>query len=153
MSTKPINKKKALVIFITTSAIIILDQLLKYLIIRKLEPGRQISLISNFLYLTHIHNFGAAFSLFQGETLPLILFSIAVIGIILKLYKKIPDKLYVQISTAFLLGGIIGNLIDRIRLGYVVDFISLTFWPSFNVADSGITLGVIGLIIYFLKKK
>lgn len=147
------ENKKALIISITAAIIIILDQLLKFIIVKRLEPGRQISLINNFLYLSNIRNFGAAFSLFQGERLPLILFSIAVIIIIIKLYKKIPNKIYVQISTALLLGGIIGNLIDRVKLGYVIDFIDFTFWPAFNVADSAITLGVLGLIIYFLKKK
>ncbi|MBW2977237.1 signal peptidase II [Candidatus Woesearchaeota archaeon] len=150
---KSIKNKKALTVSITSIIIIVLDQLLKYLIVKRLEPGRQITLISNFLHITNIHNFGAAFSLFQGETLPLILFSIAVIIVIIKLYKRIPKLLYVQISTALLAGGVIGNLIDRIKLGYVIDFIDFTFWPAFNIADSAITLGVLGLIIYFIKKK
>jgi len=149
----PIKKKKALIFFLTSISVIILDQLLKYLVVKRLEPGRQITLISNLLHLTQIHNFGAAFSLFQGERLPLILFSIAMIVIIICLYKRIPNKPFVQVSTALLLGGIIGNLIDRIRLSYVIDFIDFKFWPAFNVADSAITLGVIGLIIYLLKKR
>jgi len=103
--------------------------------------------------LTNVHNFGAGFSLFQGATQLIIWFSIIVIGIIVYLYDKIPRLLYVQLSTASLLGGIIGNLIDRFRLGYVIDFIDFRVWPTFNIADMAITLGVIGLIIYFLKKK
>jgi len=147
------DKKKTLVISIAAIIIIILDQLIKYIIVKKLEPGRQITLINNFLYLTNIHNFGAAFSLFQGATQPIIWFSVLVIGLIIYFYDKIPKKLYVQLSTALLLGGIIANLIDRVRLGYVIDFIDFRVWPAFNIADSAITLGVIGLIIYFIKKK
>ena len=84
---KGIKKKKALVISITALVIIILDQLTKYLIVKRLEPGKQIPLINNFLSITNIRNFGAAFSLFQGETLPLILFSIAVVIIIIRFFN------------------------------------------------------------------
>jgi signal peptidase II len=150
---KDIKKKKALVIFLIILAVVILDQLMKYLVVKRIEPGGQISLINNFLYLTHVHNFGAAFSLFQGAAGLIIWFSVIVIGIILYFYDKLPDLKYAQASASLLLGGIIGNLIDRIRLGYVIDFIDFRFWPAFNVADIAITAGVIGLIIYFIKKR
>lgn len=145
--------KKALIISITALIIIILDQLTKYLLTGNLGLGEQIILIQNFLYLTNVRNFGAGFSLFQGATQLIIWFSIIVIGVIIYLYDKIPKKLYVQLSTASLLGGIVGNLIDRFRLGYVIDYIDFRIWPTFNIADIAITAGVIGLIIYFLRKK
>ena len=147
------DTKKALIISITALIIIILDQLTKYFVAGNLEPGTKIILIKNFLYITNVHNFGAGFSLFQGATQLIIWFSIIVVGIIVYLYDKIPKKLYVQLSTASLLGGIIGNLVDRFRFGYVIDFIDFRIWPTFNVADIALTAGVIGLIIYFLKKK
>jgi len=147
------EKKKILVFSIAAIIIIVLDQITKFLIVKSLEPGKQISIISNFLYLTQMHNFGAAFSLFQGMTTLIIWLSIIVIGIILYVFDKIPRKKYVLVSTALLLGGITGNLIDRIRFGYVIDFIDFRIWPAFNIADSAITIGVIGLIIYLIRKK
>ncbi len=69
------------------------------------------------------------------------------------MYEKIPKQRSIQFYVGLLLGGTIGNLIDRLRLSYVIDFIDLKIWPSFNLADAAITVGVIGLIIYFIRKK
>ena len=73
------------------------------------------------------------------------------IGLILFYYDKLPKKKYVVVSTALIFSGAIGNLIDRIFLGYVVDFIDIGLWPAFNVADSAITIGAIGIIYYLIK--
>jgi len=138
---KPLEKKKLSIILITTISIIFLDQLLKILITKSIIP------------ISYTTNTGAGFGLFQDSTSLLIWFSIIVIGIICYLYDKIPEeKKYIQFSIALILGGALGNLIDRIRFGYVVDFINLRIWPSFNIADAAITLGVIGVIIFLIKK-
>ncbi|GAJ17757.1 unnamed protein product, partial [marine sediment metagenome] len=83
----------------------------------------------------------------------LLWFAIIVVGVILYLYDKIPDETQIQIFTALILGGTLGNLIDRIKFGYVIDFLDFQIWPAFNLADSAITIGVIGLIIYLIRKK
>lgn len=132
------DKKKVLVIFLTALLIILLDQLTKFLAEK---------------YLITIHNTGAGFGLFKDSTTLLIWFSIIVIGAILYSYDKIPEKTSIQLFVGLLLGGTIGNLIDRLRLSYVIDFIDLKIWPSFNLADAAITIGVIGLIIYLIRKK
>ena len=133
---------KLLIISIISISITLLDQLIKALIIKDILP------------ISYTRNTGAGFGLFQDSAVLLIWVSIIVVGIIFYLYDRIPVKeKLVQLSTGLILGGTIGNLVDRIRLGYVVDFIDLNIWPSFNIADAAITIGAIGLIIYFLRKK
>ena len=145
--------KKLFIILITTATIIIADQITKKLITHFLEFSQSISLINNFLYLTLIHNYGAAFGMLQNTTSMLIWISVIAIGVILYFYEKIPKKTSIIIYVSFILGGTISNLIDRIRLGYVIDFIDFGIWPAFNIADSVITIGAIGLIIYLFRKK
>ncbi|MBW2986896.1 signal peptidase II, partial [Candidatus Woesearchaeota archaeon] len=109
----------------------------------------------NIFHLTLIKNFGVGFGLFNAPASRwvLIIITVIIIGIILYYYKKIPEKYLPIISTSLILGGAIGNLIDRFLLGFVVDFLDFRVWPAFNVADSAITIGVIGLIIYFWQSK
>lgn len=123
-------------------AVVLLDQILKILIIKQILP------------IPFSTNTGAGFGILQGMTDVLIWISIAIIGLITYYHDKIAleDK-YVHMSVALILGGAVGNLIDRIRLGYVIDFINLRIWPSFNIADAAITVGAIGLIYYSIKKK
>ena len=111
--------------------IIILDQVTKF-IARK--------------YFTVTKNTGGAFGILQSQTLFLILVSIAVA---LYIIYYLNDHHYLELG--FLLGGVMGNLIDRLFLGYVTDFINLGFWPSFNIADSFNTTAVI-LLIWRLRK-
>jgi len=137
-------------IFIITSfLIVLLDQFSKYYIQKILPLNGGIKLTS-FFSITHTINYGAGFNILQGWRIFLILFTFSAIGVIFYYYKQIPNNL-VSFYAALILGGAIGNLLDRILFGYVVDFITFSFWPSFNVADSAITLGAIGLIIYYWK--
>jgi signal peptidase II len=79
------------------------------------------------------------------------LISLLVASGIIYYYAKIPSKPWPQVLWALFLGGVLGNLIDRLFRGYVIDFIDLGFWPAFNVADASITVSVIGLIIWYWK--
>lgn len=129
------------ILFISITLIIIfLDQLTK----RLFDKG--------FLGVVTTHNTGAAFSILQGANGSLMWFSIFVIGIILFYYDKIPKNKFVYAAVALLFAGIVGNTLDRMFLGYVIDFIDLGFWPSFNIADSAICVGAVGLIVYYWKK-
>ena len=125
--------------FLIALAVIILDQLTKNLF------TKEIILIKDFLKITFITNTGSAFGTLQGFNSHLIFFSLIVLGAILFYWDKIENK--EKIFYTLIIGGIIGNLIDRIVYGYVIDFISFSFWPAFNVADSALTIGIIGLII------
>ncbi|MBW3022109.1 signal peptidase II [Candidatus Woesearchaeota archaeon] len=98
-------------------------------------------------------NYGAGFGILQNQTTLLIITSIAILVLLLLYYKQIPKKYSYQTFTAFILGGLLGNLSDRMFLGFVTDFINLKVWPSFNIADACISAGVIGLIIWMFKEK
>ena len=153
VNMKSTDRKKALIIFLISFSIILLDQLIKFFIIKKIPLNSSVTIIPKIFSLTHIHNYGAAFGLFQNSSQLLIWFSIIIIGIILYIYDKIPKEKIGQILVALVLGGTLGNLIDRIRFGYVIDFLNFKIWPAFNLADSAITIGTIGLIIYMIKRE
>ena len=148
-------KQKNLIFFGLALLVVILDQLTKFLITSKLTFAESIPVIKNFFYLTLIKNFGIGFGLINTPAARWILITITIIiiCIILYYYKNIPNQLLPIISTSLILGGAIGNLIDRLLFGFVIDFIDFQLWPAFNIADSAVTIGVIGLIIYFWREK
>lgn len=134
------------------------DQWSKHYIAMHYEYGESRSIWEPFLYFTHVRNIGAAFSTFEGQMFWLSLVAIGVVIGIIVYERMLPlDRpLLLSISLGFLLGGALGNLLDRVSLQYVVDFIDLHYqghniWPIFNVADTCINLGVGLLIIYFIR--
>jgi len=146
-------KNKYLTIFSITLIIVFIDQITKFLIKINFELNQTLPLLKNIFHLTYIHNFGAGFGILQQQRFILIFISIIVIGFILFYLDRIKEKeRLLQILVGFILGGTIGNLIDRIAYGYVIDFLDFRIWPIFNFADSFVTIGVIGLIIYFWRK-
>lgn len=152
---KKYNKKSIspLMFFLIPFLIVVFDQLTKFLIRNYLALGQSAPAIKNLVYFTYIQNTGAGFGLFRSFNSALVWISIIIIGIILYNYGKIVKNKTTTIALSLILGGAVGNLIDRIFLGYVIDFIDFRFWPAFNVADSAVTIGVLILIVYFIKKK
>ncbi len=149
------NKKYIkLFCWIIVGLIICLDQLTKYIALDKLVGSESLPLIKNIFHLTLVKNSGIAFGLFPNGTIIFIIFSFLAAGIILGilLKKKIPEILP-DTALALILGGAAGNLIDRLRWGYVVDFFDFRIWPVFNIADSAISVGVVLLSFYILKKR
>ena len=145
--------KKNIIIFSAALAVIILDQLTKYIIKKNLQLGQSVPLIKNILHFTYVTNTGSAFGLFKNFSLFFTLFSaIAVIVIFYYLKKIKKDEKGIQFAVSLLLGGTIGNLIDRLTYGAVIDFIDFRIWPVFNVADSAVTVSVI-LLIFMLWEK
>jgi signal peptidase II len=115
-------------------------------------PDHSISLVGELLRLTYVSNRGAAFGILQNQSILFVIVGIAVIGAILVSYRYFPKmSLLLNIALGLQLGGAIGNLMDRIRLGYVVDFVDVAIWPVFNVADSAIVVGVGVLAFHLLK--
>ena len=110
-------------------------------------------LIKGIFHLTLIHNRGAAFGILKNHT-PLFIF-ISILAVILIYFaiqnNKSQKYSFYNISLALILSGALGNLIDRLRLGYVIDFLDFRIWPVFNVADSAITIGAILLGYSILK--
>ncbi len=130
--------------------VIVLDQLSKYYIQTNMELNSSIPVIEGLFSITYIQNTGAAFSLLQGKTIILILIQVFVILAILVyvFLKKNPLHWTLLLSLAFIVGGGAGNLIDRVRFGYVVDYLHFHFWPIFNIADISVCIGCGLLIIY-----
>jgi|SRR3989338_1783104 len=145
-------KNKYIIVFSTALIIVLIDQITKFLIKANFQLNQSLPLIKNTFHLTYIHNFGAGFGILQQQKWILIFISIIVIGIIFYYFDRIKDKeLSLQVLVGLILGGTIGNLIDRLAYGFVVDFLDFRIWPVFNFADSFVTIGVIGLIIYLWK--
>ncbi len=145
--------RKYLTVFSTALIIIIIDQVAKFLIKTNFQLNQTLPIINNIFHLTYIHNFGAGFGILQHQKYFLIFISIIVIGFIFYYLDRVRNnERLLQMLVGFVLGGTIGNLTDRIINGYVIDFLDFGIWPIFNFADSFVTIGVIGLIIYFWKK-
>ena len=138
---------------ISAVCVLILDQVTKYIIIEKLPISSEIEVIRGFFYITHLKNTGAAFGLFQDSTRTLTIISFVAIAliIILKIILKLNYAFY-NVSLGFILGGALGNLIDRYFVGEVTDFLNFTFWPVFNIADSFIIIGFCLIIILILRE-
>lgn len=136
-----------------------LDLVSKHLIDKSLGTvGVSKEIIHGFISFIYIHNSGAAWGIFSGRSIFLIIISIIVIALFIAFYvlrlRKFKDKisLWLSVSLGFIAGGCFGNLIDRIAFGYVRDFINFDFmnFPVFNVADICLTVGIILLFIYFI---
>ena len=146
-----LNKKIQSIIFLS----LILDQISKIVINTNLKENESIKVIGSFFKLTKVFNEGAAFSLFDGSKVFLIIVSIISILFLLYMMKDFKDSKLNNIAFGFIFGGILGNLIDRLFLGYVRDFLDFNIlgfhYPVFNLADSFIVIGVIILIIELIK--
>ena len=140
-------------IFIIISSVIFLDQATKFLARKFLQLNNPVPLIKNFFNLTLVHNRGAAFGMFQNQLFMFVLISIFAIALIICCLRDKKNSLIFKVSLSLILGGAIGNLIDRARFGFVIDFLDLRVWPVFNLADSVITIAAILLIWELLFKK
>ena len=131
---------------------VVADQLTKLLITNTLGPGEGWPLLAPLLSFTYVQNTGAAFGLFKGQQFTFIFVSIGVISWILGIVCTMAGALPLPVTwgLGLVFGGAVGNLIDRLRVGYVIDFIDLHVWPVFNIADAAITVGVALLILYSL---
>lgn len=145
---------------------ILLDQITKLWVLRTIPVGfywgydgtpEGTAIIPGVLYLVHIHNPGAAWGIMAGMSFWLALLGIAAVVVIITCHRHLElNRTYNQIVFGLMIGGIIGNVIDRLRSGKVVDFIDVRLWgdfrwPAFNVADSCITVGVILYLIATLR--
>jgi signal peptidase II len=141
------SRARALVRAAAVAAVVVgLDQLTKHLIADQISPGAVHKFLPG-IKLVHDRNTGVAFSLFSGGgTLVLVLTLIALAVLVGYLVMR-PDRPWLWLPTGMLVGGAIGNLIDRLASGAVTDFIKLPDWPAFNVADMSITFGVAILVL------
>lgn len=128
------------------------DQISKWAITSNLSLSESIPLIENVLHITYIRNTGAAFSMFEGQATVLGIFTAVLVtaGLVFIYVKRKSEDRLMMVAVSMIIGGGIGNLIDRAAYGYVVDFIDFRVFPVFNVADICVTLGCALLIVYVL---
>lgn len=147
------RKKPFIIAVITAVGVLVIDQITKYLIVCRFTLGESISLIPGLFNITYIHNRGAAFGIFQNQTIPFVIITfIALFVGIWVIYKRYFDSLVMDWAILLVMSGGIGNLIDRVfRKGNVVDFIETAFmeFPVFNIADCAVTIGG-GLMVLYL---
>lgn len=135
-----------------------IDQISKLLVVNLLTKTDSITIIKNFFYLTYINNDGAAFSILVGKRIFLILIAVLVIVMLISYIKKnnIQNKLEL-VSISLIIGGSLGNLMDRVVRGYVIDFLDFKIFnynfPIFNLADTFIVIGVILLLLKEIRKE
>ncbi|MFH0874375.1 MAG: signal peptidase II [archaeon] len=129
--------------------IVALDQITKYAIRSSLILGKNNPIIPYILDFTYLQNTGAAWGILKNNNMLFIWIYLIALGIILYNYESLPKP---KFAMSFILAGIIGNFMDRIFLGHVVDFIDFKFWPVFNVADSAISIGAAIIIIYGIRE-
>jgi len=128
---------------------LVLDQLTKWLTIENLAVGESWP-ATGFFRFTHAWNTGTAFSLFQGQGDILTWVSLGAVGVLTWIYRSFDNPPWLlRVAFGLQFGGAIGNIIDRIRIGHVTDFIDIGLWPIFNIADSSIVVGIGLMIFYF----
>jgi signal peptidase II len=144
---------RAAVLLLTALAILIADQLTKALVVANLSLGEKARVLGDVVQIWHAQNRGAAFSLFQGGTAVFVVVSILSIGMVAYFHRTMRARSpWLHVVLGVILGGTLGNFIDRLRQGYVTDWLSVgigdTRWPTFNVADSSVVVGIGILVIY-----
>lgn len=145
-------KKKSLII---ATIIVIIDQVLKIVIDNILSINESIQVIPNVFYITKVYNTGAAWSLFEGSGILLIIIAIVAFFLLLKYQNVFVEKKRNTLAFALIYGGLVGNLIDRVIYGYVIDYLHIYIFgfsfPVFNLADMAIVVGFLLIIIAIIK--
>ena len=150
------GKRESGVIFLITILVILVDQFFKIVLSSSLALNESVPVIKNLFHLTLVHNTGIAFGLFKGSSS--IILVVTILGLVLIAYHfkrnffisstlEFKATFLEKLAVGFVLGGAVGNMIDRFRLGYVIDFLDFRIWPVFNMADSCITIGATILLI------
>lgn len=146
--TAAISRWRRWLVVAVALGLVALDQLSKWLVVTHLVPGQSVRVCA-ILDFTYSHNRGVAFGLWsQGGILLPIVAMICIVALLFGGRQYASRSALVMWALALLVGGALGNLFDRIRLGYVVDFIDFRFWPVFNIADTGIVIGALLLLLY-----
>ena len=136
------------------AAFLSIDQAIKFFLMHSLIPGESIPVIKNVFYVTLVFNTGCAFGLCKSQ--PNLFFIVSTMAAIIALAcllirLKSKDEFY-RLAAVLLIAGSLSNLIDRLRFGYVIDFLDFRIWPVFNLADTAISIGVFILIVQLVFK-
>jgi len=153
------KRRSSIIGVLSVVLILLIDQVSKVVISSKLSPGESIPIIKDILHITFVKNTGAAFGLFKDSTFFFIVVSVIAVVIIGSIFLKAVrngifyDNFLFNFGLILIMSGALGNLIDRARLRYVVDFIDLRIWPVFNFADTSITIGTALLVISLMTHR
>jgi signal peptidase II len=131
---------------VLVAVVIVLDQLSKHAVIANIPVGSTDKFLPA-INLVHIHNSGVAFGFFAGGGAVVLVLTLAALSALVIYFLMRPTRPWLWLPTGLLVGGAVGNLIDRLVHGYVTDFIKLPAWPAFNIADVAITAGVLALLL------
>ena len=135
---------------VVVGVVLALDQLTKHTLAAGIAQGEERKFLPG-INLVHVRNTGVAFSLFSGGGGVVLAFTLAALIVLVSFLALRPERAGLWIPTGLLIGGAVGNLIDRLASGAVTDFIKLPLWPAFNIADMAITFGVVALL-YVLER-
>ncbi|MBQ7567385.1 signal peptidase II [bacterium] len=140
-----------LTFFVVAALLFALDQWTKFLVYSNMSYGQTIELPVSFVQLTYVRNFGGAFGCLEGAHLLFVCAVLVMIGVVYRFFPRICEYSGLRGCALFgsLVGGALGNLCDRVRLGYVVDMIDLKWWPVFNVADMCIVVALVFIVLMF----
>jgi len=152
----PAGRRRAALVVLAGTALLVYvaDQLSKILVVASLDFGERVRVIGDLVQIWHVRNYGAAFSLFQGGFLLFMLVTVVALGMVAYFHRSFRDRsAWLHVVLGLVLGGTLGNLTDRLRHEYVVDWLSIGLgdlrWPTFNVADSSVVVGI-GLLVGYL---
>jgi signal peptidase II len=153
-ATGSTRRMEPLLLVAVAAVIFIADQATKAAVISGIGLHERVPVVDDLVQLWHVQNSGAAFSLFQGGWPLFLVVTVVALGMIVYFHRQFRGRSpWLQVLLGVILGGTAGNLVDRVRLGYVTDFVSVGVgelrWPTFNVADSSIVVGI-GLLVAYL---
>ncbi|MBU2561349.1 MAG: signal peptidase II [Nanoarchaeota archaeon] len=144
-----IENNLALVLISIT--VIIVERIVKFYITESLRIGESIPVIGSFLMITRTENIGAGFGVLAGQSIIFIAAAILVLLLIVYFYNKIIYDRLLVFASAFILAGTVGNMMDRIFFGHVIDYIDFSFWPTFNLSDISLVVGAALLLFYMYR--
>jgi signal peptidase II len=149
---------KPVILLLTALFILAADQLTKALVVANVAMGERVNLFGDLVQVWHAQNRGASFSLLQGASLLFLVVSVLSVGMVVYFHRSLRGRgWWVHLVLGVVLGGTLGNLVDRLRQGAVTDWLSIGIgdlrWPTFNVADSSLVVGIGILVLYLLFDK
>ncbi|NOX44988.1 MAG: signal peptidase II [Caldiserica bacterium] len=140
--------------FALAGLVLAVDQLLKHLVVSALAPGESFALLPGVLYLSRVHNTGSAFGILRGRN-PLLAVLVAAVslGVVWALQRGVLRGRWERVGGGLVLGGALGNLLDRLIRGYVVDYVDFRLFPAFNLADASVVVGALLLAVGMLWRR
>lgn len=150
--------RKPAILLGTALVILVADQVTKALVVANVAIGERVNVLGDLVQVWHAQNRGASFSLLQGATILFLMVSILAVAMVVYFHRSLRARgWWVHLVLGVILGGTLGNLVDRVRQGAVTDWLSVGIgdlrWPTFNVADSSLVVGIGVLVVYLLLIK